>query len=351
MRAVRWTRRAVQRHSQHESLIVTDTQTEPGPAIRRIGLGLAALGRPGYITLEHARDLGGTYKPTAMEQRTHAVLDAAYAAGVRYFDAARSYGRAEEFLASWLASRHIAPGTVVVASKWGYTYTAGWRVDADRHEVKDHSLATLQRQFAETQARLGAHLSLYQVHSATLESGVLDDAAVIDQLARLKETGLRVGLTVTGALQSDVIRRALRVTRDGQRVFDAVQATWNLLDRAAGAALKEAHAAGVRVIVKEALANGRLTERNADPAFAASLAELREEAARLGATVDSLALAAVLARPWADVVLSGATTPEQLRSNLQAVAVPWSAATEARLQALAMDSDEYWRERSALAWN
>jgi aryl-alcohol dehydrogenase-like predicted oxidoreductase len=321
------------------------------PAARRLGLGLAALGRPGYITVEHARDLGGKYEADAMEQRTHAVLDAAYAGGVRYFDAARSYGRAEDFLASWLASRRIAPGAVIVASKWGYTYTAGWRVDAERHEVKEHSLATLRRQLAETRARLGPHLSLYQIHSATLESGVLDDDAVIDALARLKATGARVGLTLTGASQADVLRRALEITRNGARVFDAVQATWNLLERAAGPALEEAHGAGMRVIVKEALANGRLTERNADPAFAPRLAELRKEAARLETTIDALALAAALAQPWADVVLSGAATPEQLRSNLRAVEVPWQAETDARLQPLTIESGEYWRERSELPWN
>ena len=63
------------------------------------GLGLAALGRPGYINLGHAADLHADYDVAAMEGRAHAVLDAAHAAGVRYFDAARSYGRAEEFLA------------------------------------------------------------------------------------------------------------------------------------------------------------------------------------------------------------------------------------------------------------
>jgi aryl-alcohol dehydrogenase-like predicted oxidoreductase len=318
---------------------------------RRLGLGLAALGRPGYITVEHARDLAGNYEPGAMEQRTHAVLDAAYAGGVRYFDAARSYGRAEEFLASWLADRRIAPGAVVVASKWGYTYTAGWRVHAERHEVKDHSLATLRLQLAETRARLSAYLSLYQIHSVTFESGVLDDAAVIDELARLKATGLRVGLTLTGASQSHVLRRALEVTREGERVFDAVQATWNLLERSAGSALEEAHGAGMQVIIKEALANGRLTERNVDPALASRLALLREEAARLATTIDALALAAALARPWADVVLSGAATPAQLRSNLRAVEVPWTAETEVRLQSLTMSSGDYWRERSALPWN
>ena len=286
-----------------------------------------------------------------MEHRAHTVLDAAYQAGVRYFDAARSYGRAEEFLGSWLVSRGIRPGSVFVASKWGYTYTAGWHVDAARHEVKDHSLTTLARQLAETTTRLGAHLSLYQIHSATLESGVLSDHAVIDELARLKTTGLRIGLTLTGTSQSDVLRRALDVTRDGERVFDAVQATWNLLERSAASALEEAHAAGLRVIVKEALANGRLTTRNADPAFARRLALLREEAARLDAAVDALSLAAALARPWSDVVLSGAATPEQLRSNLRAVEVPWNAKTDARLEALTMESAEYWHERSALPWN
>jgi aryl-alcohol dehydrogenase-like predicted oxidoreductase len=181
---------------------------------------------------------------------------------------------------------------------------------------------------------------------------VLDDDAVIDELSRLKEaTGLRVGLTLSGASQADVLRRALEITRDGERVFDAVQATWNLLERGAGLALEEAHAAGMRVIVKETLANGRLTERNADPAFVSRLAVLREEAARLDTTVDALALAAVLARPWADAVLSGAATPEQLRSNLRAVEVTWSAETEARLEGLAMESGEYWQERSALRWN
>ena len=318
---------------------------------RRLGLGLAALGRPGYITVEHARDLPGNYQPGVMERHSHSVLDAAYAAGVRYFDAARSYGRAEDFLASWLGDRRIAPGAVVIASKWGYTYTAGWQVDAERHEVKDHSLATLRRQFAESRSRLGVHLSIYQIHSATRETGVLDDASVLDELARLKATGLRVGMTLTGASQSDVLRRALEITREGSRLFDVVQATWNLLEGGAGRALEEAHQAGMRVIVKEALANGRLTERNADPAFASRLTLLREEATRLDTTVDALALAAALAQPWTDVVLSGAATAEQLRSNLRSLEVQWTAETEMRLRSLTMESNEYWRERSALPWN
>ena len=317
----------------------------------RLGLGLAALGRPGYINLDHAQDLGDNYEPAAMERHAHTVLDAAYAGGIRYFDVARSYGRAEEFLASWLASRRIAPGAVFVASKWGYTYTAGWHVTADRHEVKDHSVANLRNQLAESKAKLGSHLKLYQIHSATLESGVLDAAAVIDELARLEQSGVQVGLTLTGTLQAEVLRRALGIQRGGKRVFAAVQATWNLLERSAAAALEAAHSAGMRVIIKEALANGRLTERNSDPAFAARMATLREEARRLATNIDALALAAVLNQPWADVVLSGAATAAQLQSNLRAANVRWDSQATARLAAVTMDANEYWRERSALPWN
>jgi aryl-alcohol dehydrogenase-like predicted oxidoreductase len=102
-----------------------------GLAASPIALGLAALGRPGYINLGHGDDLEGERGVAAMEARAHEVLDAAWAGGVRAFDAARSYGRAEAFLASWLARRGVAPGDALVSSKWGYTYTADWQVDAE----------------------------------------------------------------------------------------------------------------------------------------------------------------------------------------------------------------------------
>ena len=63
----------------------------------------------------------------------------AWEAGVRYFDAARSYGRAEEFLASWLKARGISAEEIGVGSKWGYRYTANWQRQAEAHEVKDHA--------------------------------------------------------------------------------------------------------------------------------------------------------------------------------------------------------------------
>jgi aryl-alcohol dehydrogenase-like predicted oxidoreductase len=310
-----------------------------GLPVTRLGLGLAALGRPGYINLGHGDDLGAQKDVGTLEREAHAVLDAAYDGGIRYFDAARSYGRAEEFLASWLQRRGLAPGAVTVGSKWGYMYTADWRVDAEVHEVKDLSLATLRRQLAESRALLGQHLGLYQIHSATLESGVLDDRALLEELARLRKTGLAIGLTVTGPHQRETIERALDVG-----IFDTVQATWNLLERSASSALAAAHEGGLGVIVKEALANGRLTARG-------DVAPLRELAERSGATPDALALAVVLAQPWVDVVLSGAATVETLRSNLAALELELDAELPPELAELAEDPASYWKERSALPWN
>ena len=318
---------------------------------RRIGLGLAALGRPGYITLGHADDLHRDYQVGAMRAHAEAVFDAAWAEGVRYFDAARSYGRAEEFLSQWLAARRVAPCDVVVGSKWGYAYTANWQPTADVHEVKEHSTERLEQQIAESRALLGAHLDLYQIHSATEASGVLENRDVLARLASLKSDGIAIGLTVTGPEQPDMIRSALDVRVDGERLFDCVQATWNLLERSAAPALAEATAAGMSVVVKEPLANGRLTARNAGPEFAAHRRTLERIARGHGVTIDAVALAAVLAEPWASVVLSGAATAEQLRSNCKALAVRFSPSELEELASLAEPSREYWATRSKLAWN
>jgi len=266
------------------------------------------------------------------------VLDAAHAAGVRYFDAARSYGRAEEFLGSWLRSRDIEPGSVTVGSKWGYTYVADWQIDADPAEVKDHSVATFRRQVDETRSLIGPWLSLYQIHSATLETGVLEDPAVLDALAELRASGVAVGLTTSGTGQAETIDRALAVGG-----FDTVQSTYNVLERAAGPALRRAHDAGLGVLIKEALANGRLTAHG-------DVAPLLRAAARVGATPDALALAAVLAEPWVDVALSGAASVDQLESNLVAAELDFTADLADALAGLAEPSDEYWSERSALSW-
>jgi aryl-alcohol dehydrogenase-like predicted oxidoreductase len=305
------------------------------------------------VTLNHSSDLGGRYDQSAMESHAHDVLDAAFDAGIRYVDAARSYGRAEDFLASWLRKREIKPAEITVASKWGYTYTAGWSTSATQHEIKDQSLGAFERQLAESVERLGQYLSLYQIHSVTAEGKTLEDNALIDAIARLRERGIRAGLSVSGAGQAVAIRRSLDVRRDGERVFDSVQATWNLLERGAESALQDAHDAGMKVVVKESLANGRLTQtnRDEDDVLYPAVARIRELAESRGTTVETLALAAALARPWAKFVLTGAATVDQVRSNAAALEVAYDAEIDEHLRSVSVASDEYWRARSSFKWN
>jgi aryl-alcohol dehydrogenase-like predicted oxidoreductase len=258
-----------------------------------------------------------------MERRCHEMLDAAYACGIRYLDAARSYGLAETFLANWLNARELPADALTVGSKWGYTYTGAWRLDAPVHEVKDLSVEALRTQHAESRALLGRRLRLYQIHSATLESGVLDDRRVLGELARLRSDGLAIGLTVTGPRQADIIRRAMRVDVDGVNPFQCIQATWNLLETSAGPALAEAHDRGWGVVLKEVLANGRLADRT------------------------ELAFAAALSQPWADVVLSGAVTTGQLQDNIRALD---SSTPTGDWLSMAQPPETYWNERRMLRW-
>lgn len=302
---------------------VTKSMTKPRFADRLrslgsgvLGLGTAALGRPAYITTGHDIDLGPDRSVAALERNAWATFDRAHELGIRYFDTARSYGLAERFLADWLTDR--GHHDVIVGSKWGYRYVGQWQIDAPVHEIKDHGLDAFGRQLAETRALLGDRLDLYQVHSVTPESPVLDDERLIDALGELRDDGVAVGISTSGPHQGEVIDAAL-----GSRLLvDAVQVTWNLLEPSAGPALARAAEAGAVVIVKEALANGRLLEEGHD---------------------DAAALSAALRQPFGDVVLSGAVSVGQLESNLTAVDAEPATAT-------AVDATHYWAERSARAW-
>ncbi|MFC5754091.1 aldo/keto reductase [Actinomadura rugatobispora] len=275
-----------------------------------------------------------------LRKATWDVLDAAYRAGVRWVDAARSYGKSEEFLGGWLAER--GHDDVTVSSKWGYAYVGGWRLDADVHEVKEHSLKRFREQYAETRRFLGDGVAVYQVHSLTADSPLFGDKALQNALSEIAGDGVRLGFSTSGPRQADAVRQALELEVDGRRLFSTVQSTWNLLEPSVGDALREAHDAGAHVLVKEALANGRLAVDPAEP--------VRRVASRYGAGPDAVALAAALSRPWADTVLIGAVSTAQLASNLEALDLALDASDQEALASLVVAPERYWEERAALPW-
>ncbi len=316
------------------------------PRRARWASGTAVLGRPAYINTGSGSDLPADRGVESFRDNTFRVLDAGAAAGVDWVDTARSYGRAEEFVGQWWRQRAAddpswGDNAPTVSSKWGYAYVGGWNRDAQVHEVKDHSLAQFQAQWAFTRATL-PRVHLYQVHSLTLESPLFDDGPLLDALARLRDSGVAVGFSTSGPRQGDVIERAIELSRAGARLFSAVQATWNLLETSAGQALQAASRRELTVIVKESLANGRLVT---DPPPV-----LRDLATRLGAALDAVALAATAQQTWAERVLLGPAGPGQLAENLRAGEIVLSPEDLALLSAIAEDPVDYWRRRSELPW-
>jgi len=306
--------------------------------VTALGIGLAALGRPAYINLGRTDALPAHRTVDELRAASWAVLDAAYDAGIRWVDVARSYGLAEEFLAGWLDSRDHPD--VTVSSKWGYAYVGDWRLDAKVHEVKEHSRDRFRTQLAQTRELLGDRLALYQVHSLTVDSPLFTDEAL---LADLAASGIRTGFSTSGPAQAETIRKALALTVHGKPLFTAVQSTWSPLETSVGPALAEAHRNGAHVLVKEVLANGRLAVE--PPELVTKLAKQHEVGP------DAIALAAALAQPWADTVLVGPVSVPQLRSNVNAQDISLTTAELDELKKLAQLPDEYWAQRAALPWN
>jgi aryl-alcohol dehydrogenase-like predicted oxidoreductase len=304
------------------------------------------LGRPAYISTGSAAQLPADRSVESFRDNTFRMLDAAVRSGIDWIDTARSYGRAEEFVGQWWRARAAqdvdwpekAP---TVSSKWGYRYVGAWDPRADVHEVKEHSLAAFTEQWELTRATL-PRVHLYQVHSLTLDSPLFTDGPLLDALARLRDSGVAIGFSASGARQGDIVERALEVTRADARLFSAVQATWNLLETSAAPALQAASRRELTVIVKESLANGRLVTEPPDA--------LREVCARIGAAPDAVALAAAAAQPWANRVLIGAAGVDQLAANLRADQVALTPADTALLSGCAEDPEAYWIHRSGLPW-
>ncbi len=112
-------------------------------------------------------------------------MEVAYRQGIRYFDTAPGYGMAEELLINWVKEKDDP--TIEVATKWGYAYVANFDPDALVHEVKEHSLEQLIKQW-KVSRKLLPNLSTLQSHSATFETGILENEAVVQKLAHVKST-------------------------------------------------------------------------------------------------------------------------------------------------------------------
>jgi aryl-alcohol dehydrogenase-like predicted oxidoreductase len=277
---------------------------------------------------------------------SHAVVRAALDAGITHFDTAEMYGggKSEEFLGEALGARR---DDVVIASKFlprpkDEAYTPG-------------VLAARIRSGCETSLRrLGTdRIDLYYQHYPDPDAPV---AEALETLAELVREG-KVLHVASSNVSADQIREADETAsaKDLPR-FSGTQIEWNLLDRAVeDAVVPAARQARMGVVPYFPLASGLLTGKyrrgepfpegsrfDAIPYFAERVTDetfdrveqLEAFAADRGHTLLELAVAWLAAQEAVTSVITGATTPDQVRANAQAGAWRLTADDVAALDAL-----------------
>ncbi|MEN3323096.1 aldo/keto reductase [Mariniflexile soesokkakense] len=312
-----------------------------------LGLGMAAIGRPHYINVR--ANTVAKSDVNELKASGFKVLDEAYNLGVRYFDTAPGYGLAEQLLIDWLVNKNDR--SIQVATKWGYTYTANFDKNATVHEVKEHSISKLKEQW-QVSKKLLPFLTTYQIHSATLETGVLENDAILNELGCIKsEFNLKIGVSTTGENQVEVIKKALEVTVEGKPLFDAFQSTYNILDQSVLSVSDVLKQEGKKLIIKEALANGRIFRNSNYPEYDDFYSTLESIAKKYDVGADAIALQFCNKTLPKSIVLSGASTVSQLQENLKIDAFVLTDEELNCLKKFGIEPSKYWSERKQLKWN
>ena len=314
----------------------------------KIGLGLAALGRPDYINIRPKHNVDKSVD--GFRANAFKVLDESYSLGIRDFDVAPSYGLGEQFLLDWNISRKYKD--VNLSTKFGYTYVANWELGfSGKHEIKEHSLNKLNEQWEVSKALL-PNLKIYQVHSATLDSGVLNNTDVLSRLHQLKRLHhLKIGITSSGTEQVKIIEDAQKVVFNGEDLFDSYQVTFNIFEQSCYDILKQLIANGKTIIIKEALANGRVFRNNNFPEYISVYNYLEQLSDKYSVGIDAIALRFIIDDLKPSLILSGASNGNQLRENLKALNFELNEKEISKLKSFAISPHNYWKERNNLKWN
>ena len=315
---------------------------------KHIGLGTAAIGRPLYINVRQNTDEKPFSLPKFKEDGLQ-VLEDAYSSGVRFFDTSPGYGLAEQLLIDWLKKKKDPD--ILVSTKWGYTYIANFDPNAKEHEVKEHSIDKLNNQW-EFSRMLLPHLKVYQIHSATLDTGVLENKDVLSRLHEIKKThNITIGLTTTGDNQTEILEKGLSIEVENERLFQSFQCTFNILDQSVFKYANELQNISGPFIIKEALANGRLIPNNRNSSYFLLYDFLMELADKYKVGADAVAMRYCMDKFEKAKVLSGADNCIHLRANLRANQFSLTQDELEKLDSFGINSTEYWQERKSLQWN
>ena len=270
------------------------------------------------------------------EEEAHALMDAAWEAGITAFDTADAYGggRSESYIGSWIAARGVTP---TLTTKTFNPMAAG----ADR----GLGAGRVRRQLEASLERLGVErVDVYLAHAMDPETPLDETREAFEELERKGTIRSWGGSNV----DADWIERA-RPT--------VVQNSYSLLDRSDEADVLQAVAgAGIAYTPFSPLAGGWLTgkyRRDEEPPPGSRMT-LRPEpyshlqvgrvydaldgfearARERGTTPAALAIGWLLGHPYVTAVVIGPRRPEQLRPALEALELDLSPLEREQLTAV-----------------
>ena len=260
---------------------------------------------------------------------TRAVVDAALAEGVTFFDTADIYGsgRSEELLGEVLDGRREQ---VVLATKFGMDMGDGKGPRGSRDYIRQAVQGSLRRLRTDV-------IDVYWYHQPDGETPIAETLETLHELVTAG-TVRAIGASNFSAAQLD---EAEAVARERELTpFTAVQNEYSLLVREAEEdVLPACERLGLGFVPYFPLASGLLTGkyRRGESGPAGSrlsgrdhiatddqfdlLERLERYALERGLSLTDVAIGALLARSAVSSVIAGATKPEQVRAN--AIAARW----------------------------
>jgi aryl-alcohol dehydrogenase-like predicted oxidoreductase len=285
-----------------------------GLTVSTVGLGCNQIGRK--------LDLAGS----------KALVEAAIDAGVTFFDTADIYGNApgdsEDFLGQALLGKR---DQVVLASKFGMSQRGALLPDHEARGSRRYIRAAIEASLRRLRTD---HIDLYQMHQPDPRTPIEETLEALDELVREGKVRYLGSSNFDGwqIIDADWVARSGSTSR-----FISAQNRYSLLDRTAEAEVVPAcDHVGVGLLPYYPLENGLLTGKYRRGEAAAAGTRLSDRAAILeaanwdaiegleklaeerGITLLHLAIAGLAAQPAVSSVISGATTPEQVRANVEA---------------------------------
>jgi len=245
-------------------------------SVHRLGFGAMRL--PG---------VRGEPRPSA----AHEILREAVRLGVDLIDTAQAYGRSEDLIAEAL---HPYPEGLVIATKGGLG--RGGRPDGRPERLRADCEGSLRRLRLDT-------IDLWQLHRIDPEIPLEEQFGVVREL---RDEG-KIRFVGVSEVSVDELRRARQMVD-----IVTVQNRFNLAERAAEDVLGECEAGGLGFLPWAPIAMGDLLGTSS---------ALAAVAAGLEATEAQVALAWLLHRSPAVLLIPGTGSPEHLRENVSAALI------------------------------